>query len=190
MRGESYESKIEIEIESTETHLDQIQRLMSVSPWWRETESRVTVTERDRERDKSERVRNPASSETHAGESETHAATPDEIHLLLPLSVAVAWSAQPAQLRAFTVHRYLLLSFPSKPCDLRIKETLLVPCGLVVFHVCVFTNEWRIELIWWLWIESVLWLLPVVFFFFFFFGLFGFVTLCLWLLHYIDKRDR
>ena len=41
------------------------------------------VTERDRERDESERVRsaNPASSETHVGESETHAATRDEIHL-------------------------------------------------------------------------------------------------------------
>ena len=101
---------------------------------------------------------------------------------------------------AAAAHRYLLLYFPSKPNkykmfviwfkNLRFTETVLVPSGLVVFHVCVFTDEWWIELmlvIDWLWIKFVL---PVVFFFFFW--LYDSVTLCLWLsiLYYIDERER
>ena len=78
---------------------------------------------------------------------------PRETHLLsLP---SVAQSAQPNFVAlAFIIHRYLLLSFPSKPNkmfvtlwseNLRFIESrncaCVVPCGLVVFHVCVFTDE-------------------------------------------------
>ena len=110
-----------------------------------------------------------------------------ETHLPPPLPIAR--SAQPSfVVPAFTVHRYLLLSFPSKPNkmfvtlwyeNLRFIESrncacVVRPCGLVVFHVCVFcacvVN-----------CDDSMLLLPVIFFFFLAFWLCDFVTLCLWL---------
>ena len=186
MRGESCETKIEIEIESTETHLDQIQRPVSVSPWRRETESRVTVMERDRERDESERVRNPASSETHAGESETHAATRDEIHLphrrRLPLlDLPSQPNFKPSQFTG--IYSYLFLQ------NLVIWESKKLCLCLVDFWCFVFVFLLMSdELNWFGACELNLCCGCCLWCFFFFF--LGFVTLCLWLLHYIDKRDR
>ena len=118
----------------------------------------------------------------------------------------VAQSAQPSFVApAFTVHRYLLLYFPSKPNkmfmtlwseNLRFIESrncafVVWNCGLVVFHVCVFTDEWWTKLM----LVIVNWLCAAVACDFFLF--FGF--LALWLCHfvfvtlslvYIDKRDR
>ena len=96
-------------------------------------------------------------------------------------------------LLAAATYKYLLLSFPSKLNkykmfviwfeNLRFTETVLVPCGLVVFHVCVFTDE--LNWCWWLTnCELNLCCLWCVFFFFFFglsFWLCDSVTLCLWL---------
>ena len=60
-------------------------------PFWLDLEACVDVVVT--ERAESERVWNPALSETYAGESETHAATRDEIHLPVPAPVAIARSA-------------------------------------------------------------------------------------------------
>ena len=126
---------------------------------------------------------------------------PRETHL--PPPSPVARSTQPSFVApAFTVHRYLLLSFPSKPNkmfvtlwskNLRFIESrncasVVRPCRLVVFHVCVFYDCVMNY-------ESVMTLCCCcLWFFFFFFWLFGFVTLSLYvcdsLFVYIDKRDR
>ena len=107
-----------------------------------------------------------------------------------------------AHLRCSSLHssQVFTLIFPSKPNkmfvtlwskNLRFIESrncacVVRPCGLVVFHVCVFcacvVN-----------CDDSMLLLPVIFFFFFW--LFGFVTLSLYVcdslsLVYIDKSDR
>ena len=154
-------------------------------------------------------------------ESETHSPTPWPRHphpcrvavtlarvrpilILLPSTHAnkthlppspVAWNSL-----ATVAHRYLLLSFPSKPNkykmfviwseNLRFTKTMLMPCGLVVFHVCVIwtdVGDWLI--VNWIYASC-----GVFFFFGLAFWLCDSVTLCLclWLsiLYYIDKRDR
>ena len=118
-------------------------------------------------------------------------ATVDETHL--PLLPPVARSAQPRFFAsAFTVHRYLLLSFPSKPNkmfmtlwfkNLRFIESrncacVVRTCGLVVFQfsclsfLCLCCELW--------WIVLVCAAAACGFFFFFFVWLFGFVTLSLY----------
>ena len=79
---------------------------------------------------------------------------------------------------AAATHRYLLLSFPSKPNkykmfviwseNLRFIETVLVPCGLVVFMFVWTELKLVID---WLWIESVSMLPDCGVFFFFFLAL-------------------
>ena len=76
---------------------------------------------------------------------------------------------------AFIVHMYLIYHFLQTLIKclwiLESNNLCLWTCG-----VCVFTNEWWTNVgEWWLWIESML---LVVFFFFSAFWLFGFVTLC------------
>ena len=81
----------------------------------------------------------PCLPSTHAGEA--HARPTCRHRQLLE-----SWDPLVA-----AAHRYLLLSFPLKPDtynmfviwseNLRFIETMLVPCGLVVFHVCVNWTE-------------------------------------------------
>ena len=148
-------------------------------------------------------------------ESETHSPTPWRHHprpcrvavtlvrvrpilILLPSTHAnkthlppspVAWNPL-----ATAAHRYLLLSFPSKPNkykmfviwseNLRFTKTVLVPCGLVVFHVCVFTDE--LNWCWWLTDCELnlccLWC--------FFLALWLCVCDSMFVTLYIDKRER
>ena len=110
---------------------DREARATSESARRRETERqrcrRDAVTERlERQRARESLSANPASSETHAGESETHAATRDEIHLPLLPPVAVSRSAQPSfepsQNHNSQNHKYLLFNSYlflqiSKPCE-------------------------------------------------------------------------
>ena len=71
-------------------------------PSWLDSEARVdvAVTERDREQDESERVRNPTLSETHA-------TTRDEIHLPSLLDLPSQPSFEPSQFTC--IYSYLFL---------------------------------------------------------------------------------
>ena len=115
--------------------------------------------------------------------------------LILP-PPPVARSAQPSFIApVFTVHRYLIYPFLQNLIKCLWSEIHRnCACGLVVFQVCVYIDEWWTDVgKWWLWIESVL---PMVCFFFGFlaFWLCDSLSLCvcdsLSLLYYIDKRDR
>ena len=106
--------------------------------------------------------------------------------LILP-PPSVARSAQPSFIApVFTVHRYLIYPFLQNLIKyLWFEIHINYACGLVVFHVCVFTDEWWIDVgEQWLWIEFVM-LVG-------FLALWLSVTLCLWLflLYYINVRER
>ena len=93
----------------------------------------VAVMERDRERCRRDEARQRARECEPSFERDPRRHARRD-----PLDVAAVGCRCPicpAQLRAFIVHRYLLFNSYlflqiSKPCNLRIKETVLVPCGL------------------------------------------------------------
>ena len=190
MRGKSCE--IEIEIESTKTHLDQIQRPVSVSRWRRETESRVAVSPWQRETESETRVRE-CETQLQARPTPARARpTPPcearstcHCRCRLPLlDLPSQPSFEPSQFTGIYSYLFLqnLVIWESKKLCLCLVDLW---CFIFVFLLMSDELNWFGYCELYLCCDYCLWC-----FFFFFFGLFGFVTLCLWLLHYIDKRDR
>ena len=109
-------------------------------PLRRETESGVAVTERNRERDESERVWTQLRAKP-TPPRETRSTCRRCRRLPLPDLPSPASSLHSSQV--FTLE---LLSFPSNFKTLWSENQRNCACALwtwlVVFHVCVFTDEW------------------------------------------------
>ena len=156
------------------THADAAAHAQAVSPWVRDAVKLAFPSWSCRHRESV-----TASCYRRWDPRETH----------LPPSPPVARSAQPSFFAsAFTVHRYLLLSFPSKPNkmfvtlwseNLRFIESRNCACVVRTCGVSIFMFEFSV-LVLWIMMSCACLCGCYLWFFFFFFWLFGFVTLSLY----------
>ena len=154
------------------THADAAAHAQAVSPWVRDAVKLAFPSWSCRHRESV-----TASCYRRWDPRETH----------LPPSPPVARSAQPSFFAsAFTVHRYLLLSFPSKPNkmfvtlwseNLRFIESRNCACVVWTCGVSIFMFEFSV-LVLWIMMNCACLCGCYLWFFFFFFGF-----LALWLCH-------